>query len=42
MYLIHLMHEYVYKYCTEKFKDIIEGSGLSSGWEFLEDLREVV
>lgn len=34
--------EYAYTYCTEKFKDIIEGSGLSSGWEFLEDLREVV
>jgi len=29
-----------YLYCTDAFKDMIEGSGLSSGWTFHKNLRE--
>lgn len=30
---------YSYTYCTDKFKTLVESTGLSSGWQFLENLR---
>jgi len=30
---------YAYTYCTDKFKNLIENSGLTSGWSFFKNLR---